>query len=84
METPSKPTHTQHELMHEEIKWRAYHFLEQKQTGTSGINLNDELKDELPRIAYALSLVRSVAMQTGATTELTEQPGFIFVLSARS
>ena len=58
METPSKPTRTRHELMHEEIKWRAYHFLEQEQTGTSGIDLNDELKDELPRIAYALSLVQ--------------------------
>lgn len=58
METSSQPAHTQHELMHEELKWRAYHFFEQKQTETSGTTLNDELKDELPRIAYALSLVQ--------------------------
>jgi hypothetical protein len=58
METSTKSAYIQHEPMHEELKWRAYHFFEQKQTETSGTTLNDELKDELPRIAYALSLVQ--------------------------
>jgi len=64
METSSQPPYTQDERMHEEIKWRAYHFFEQNHTDTRGSNLSDELKDELPRIAYALRFFRSVAMQT--------------------
>jgi hypothetical protein len=56
MDTSSKPAYTQHELMLEEMKRRAYRFFEQEQTGTT--TLNDELKGELPRIACALSLVQ--------------------------
>lgn len=57
METSSNGSSSQEERMHEEIKLRAYYFLEQKHTGTNSPNLDDELKGELPRIAYALSRV---------------------------
>lgn len=46
------------ELMHEEIKRRAYQLIELKQAVADGSHVEDELKGELPRIVYALSRVQ--------------------------
>jgi hypothetical protein len=58
MELLRKPDYTQGELMHEEIKMRAYRLLEKKYLWASGDNLDDELNGELPHIAYAISVVQ--------------------------
>lgn len=58
MPVSTKALNTQLNLLHEEIKARAYHLLERKDTGTNGSNPDDELQGELPRIAYALSQVQ--------------------------
>jgi hypothetical protein len=46
------------ELMHEEIKRRAYQLIERKDAVMDGSHVEDELKGELPRIVYALSRVQ--------------------------
>ena len=46
------------ELMHEQIKLRAYQLIERKHAVTDGSHVEDELKGELPRIVYALSRVQ--------------------------
>lgn len=47
------------ELMHDEIKLRAYHFIERKKAVAGGSRVEDELKGELPRIIYAISRVQN-------------------------
>lgn len=49
------------ELMHDEIKCRAYQLIEQKQAVANGSRVEDELKGELPRIVYALSSLQECA-----------------------
>lgn len=49
------------ELMHDEIKCRAYQLIERKQALADGSRVEDELKGELPRIVYALSMVQDCA-----------------------
>jgi hypothetical protein len=49
------------ELMHEEIKRRAYQLIERKQAVADGNHVEDELKGELPRIVYALSRLQECA-----------------------
>ena len=46
------------EMMHEEIKRRAYQLIERKDTVVDGSGVEDELNGELPRIVYALSSVQ--------------------------
>jgi hypothetical protein len=49
------------ELMHDEIKRRAYQLIEQKRAVADGSRVEEELKGELPRIVYALSKVQECA-----------------------
>jgi hypothetical protein len=49
------------ELMHDEIKRRAYQLIEQKQAVADGSWIEEEPKGELPRIVYALSRVQERA-----------------------
>lgn len=52
------------ELMHDEIKCRAYQLIENKYAVADGDDVEDELKGELPRIVYALSRVQECAQDS--------------------
>jgi hypothetical protein len=58
MEALNEPDDIQSERLHESIKMRAYRFLEEKDIEAARSNLDDELRGELPYIAYALSVVQ--------------------------
>ena len=49
------------ELMHDEIKRRAYQLIENKFAVANRGGVEEELKGELPRIVYALSRVQGCA-----------------------